>query len=135
MPQQRAALSALLRPEFKPGGGFNRPGFVARYDALLDAAGVPRDDAAPSLPPAAAGRAYGAGCDDRRGAPEDRLPREQRAVYRLVWYDNDLDAKAATTGIEDDREAINGGQTGVNEVRRRFDNRIAEMLRRERAAA
>jgi predicted chitinase len=51
------------------------------------------------------------------------------------WYDNDLDAKAATTGIEDDREAINGGQTGVNEVRRRFDNRIAEMLRRERAAA
>jgi putative chitinase len=37
------------------------------------------------------------------------------------WFDNDLDAKAATAGIEDDRQAINGGQTGVDEVRRRFN--------------
>ncbi len=43
MTQHRAALSALLRPEFKPGGGFNKPGFLERFDALLDAAGVPRD--------------------------------------------------------------------------------------------
>jgi hypothetical protein len=51
MSQHRAALSALLRPEFKEGGGFNRPGFVDRYDALLDAAGVPRDDARPAPVP------------------------------------------------------------------------------------
>lgn len=48
MPKHRAALSALLRPEFKPGHGFNRSGFTEQYDAILDKIGVPRDDDAPA---------------------------------------------------------------------------------------
>lgn len=48
------------------------------------------------------------------------------------WKTNNLDAKAATPGIEDDRRAINGGLIGVAEVDDRFDALIAEMLRRER---
>jgi putative chitinase len=51
------------------------------------------------------------------------------------WFDNDMDAKAATAGIEDDRQAINGGQIGVDQVRTRFAALIAEMLKREREAA
>ncbi len=46
------------------------------------------------------------------------------------WFDNGMDALAATAGIEDDRQAINGGQIGVDEVRRRFNALIAELLRR-----
>lgn len=49
------------------------------------------------------------------------------------WYDNGLDAKAATVGIEDDRQAINGGQIGVDDVRVRFNALIPELLRREKA--
>lgn len=50
------------------------------------------------------------------------------------WLENGLDRLAATPGIEDDRRAINGGLIGVDEVRKRFNAIIAEMLRREKAA-
>lgn len=50
------------------------------------------------------------------------------------WFDNGLDRLAATPGIEDDRQAINGGQIGIEDVRNRFDRLIREMLRREAAA-
>lgn len=48
------------------------------------------------------------------------------------WKTHNLDAKAATPGIEDDRIAINGGLFGVTEVQERFDVLIAELLRREK---
>jgi predicted chitinase len=46
------------------------------------------------------------------------------------WFDRGMDRLAATPGIEDDRQAINGGQIGVDAVRERFDALIAELLRR-----
>jgi putative chitinase len=49
------------------------------------------------------------------------------------WKSHNLDAKAATPGIEDDRVAINGGLFGVEEVEERFKVLIAELLRRENA--
>ena len=48
------------------------------------------------------------------------------------WFDNGMDALAATAGVEDDRQRINGGQTGVDEVRKRFNALIDELLRREK---
>lgn len=48
------------------------------------------------------------------------------------WKSHDLDAKAATPGVEDDRRAINGGVFGLAEVERTFDDLIEEMLRREK---
>lgn len=48
------------------------------------------------------------------------------------WFDNGLDAMAATAGIEDDRKAINGGLIGVDEVRARFNALISELLKREK---
>jgi putative chitinase len=50
------------------------------------------------------------------------------------WFDNGMDALAATAGVEDDRQRINGGQTGVDEVRKRFNALIAELLKREKQA-
>lgn len=49
------------------------------------------------------------------------------------WKSHDLDAKAATPGVEDDRRAINGGTFGLAEVEQRFDALIEEMLCREGA--
>lgn len=49
------------------------------------------------------------------------------------WKSHNLDAKAATPGVEDDRRAINGGVNGLAEVEDRFDALIRELLRRERA--
>ncbi|HYJ29734.1 MAG TPA: hypothetical protein VEW25_05275 [Allosphingosinicella sp.] len=49
------------------------------------------------------------------------------------WKSHNLDAKAATPGIEDDRQAINGGLLGVKEVEERFNVLLAELLRREKA--
>jgi putative chitinase len=46
------------------------------------------------------------------------------------WKTHDLDAKAATPGVEDDRKAINGGQLGVDTVRERFSALITELLKR-----
>jgi hypothetical protein len=48
MSGHRAALTDLLRPRLRPPG-FNDAAFLRDFDALLDAAGVPRD-AAPSVP-------------------------------------------------------------------------------------
>lgn len=47
------------------------------------------------------------------------------------WFDAGMDALAATPGVADDRQRINGGQTGVGEVERRFNLLVAELLRRE----
>jgi putative chitinase len=49
------------------------------------------------------------------------------------WKVNDLDAKAATPGVADDRRAINGGSFGLAEVERRFDKLIEVLLDRERS--
>lgn len=46
------------------------------------------------------------------------------------WKTNNLDAKAATPGIEDDRQAINGGLFGVEEVEKAFNLLLAELTRR-----
>lgn len=51
------------------------------------------------------------------------------------WKVNDLDAKAATPGIADDRRAINGGVTGLGDVERIFNLLIDELIRREGGAA
>lgn len=51
------------------------------------------------------------------------------------WKSHDLDAKAATPGLEDDRRAINGGTFGLPEVEAGFNRIIEELLRRERLAA
>lgn len=50
------------------------------------------------------------------------------------WKTNDLDAKAATPGMEDDRRTINGGLNGLAEVDAIFDRLVDELLRRERAS-
>lgn len=50
------------------------------------------------------------------------------------WKSHDLDAKAATPGVEDDRRAINGGTFGLAQVEETFDILIEEMLRREKNA-
>jgi putative chitinase len=50
------------------------------------------------------------------------------------WHENGLDRLAATAGVEDETQAINGGQIGLADRRARFDAVIAEMLRREKAA-
>ena len=46
------------------------------------------------------------------------------------WKSHNLDAKAATPGIEDDRQAINGGLFGVKEVEERFNVLLPELLKR-----
>lgn len=46
------------------------------------------------------------------------------------WKTHNLDAKAATPGVEDDRKAINGGYHGLSTVRSRFNALITELLRR-----
>lgn len=46
------------------------------------------------------------------------------------WKSHNLDAKAATPGIEDDRQAINGGLLGVKEVEERFNVLLPELTRR-----
>lgn len=57
MVQHRKALAALLRPRLKDPG-FNDSAFLAEFDRILDAAGVPRDSGeAPPLPSAAASAA------------------------------------------------------------------------------
>lgn len=51
------------------------------------------------------------------------------------WKSHDLDAKAATPGLEDDRRAINGGTFGLAGVEVGFDRLLNELLRREKIAA
>jgi putative chitinase len=87
------------------------------------------------------GRANQAALAEAVGVPLDAVPDYLRTREGGMmgagwfWKSHNLDAKAATPGIEDDRRAINGGLFGVEEVDDRFDALIAEMLRRERGAA
>lgn len=75
------------------------------------------------------------------GKPVDEIPAYVRTPEGGMmsagwfWKVNDLDAKAATPGVEDDRRAINGGTFGLAEVERIFDDVIEELLKREKAAA
>lgn len=46
------------------------------------------------------------------------------------WKTNNLDALAATPGVEDETRKINGGLNGVDDRRKRFNALINEMLRR-----
>lgn len=46
------------------------------------------------------------------------------------WKSHDLDSKAATPGLVDDRKAINGGTLGLEDVKTRFDKLITELLKR-----
>ncbi len=48
------------------------------------------------------------------------------------WKSHNLDAKAATPGVEDDRRAINGGTFGLAAVEATFTDVIEELLRREK---
>lgn len=50
------------------------------------------------------------------------------------WKSKNLDAKAATPGVRDDRIAINGGTFGLLEVENGFDRIITELLEREKRA-
>lgn len=50
------------------------------------------------------------------------------------WKSHNLDAKAATPGFRDDRQAINGGVFGLAQVEAIGVKLIEELLRRERAA-
>jgi putative chitinase len=50
------------------------------------------------------------------------------------WKSRNLDAAAATPGLEDDRRLINGGTFGLADVEAGFDRLVEELLRRERAS-
>lgn len=73
------------------------------------------------------------------GIPVDQVPAlvQTRAGGMMsagwFWKSHNLDARAATPGVADDRQAINGGSFGLADVERVFDDLIEEMLRRERA--
>lgn len=62
-----------------------------------------------------------------------RMPEGGMMSAGWFWKTNNLDAKAATPGLEDDRRAINGGSFGLADVERIFDDLIEELLRREAA--
>ena len=46
------------------------------------------------------------------------------------WKSHNLDAKAATPGVRDDRIAINGGTNGLDTVEDRFDVLVQDLLHR-----
>jgi predicted chitinase len=46
------------------------------------------------------------------------------------WHSHGLDALAATPSLRDDREAINGGDLGLDVVEQRFNALMAELVRR-----
>lgn len=74
------------------------------------------------------------------GIPLDQVPAFLRTKEGGMmsagwfWFDNGMDAYAATAGIEDDRKKINGGLIGVDDVRKRFDALVKEIIRREKLA-
>lgn len=74
------------------------------------------------------------------GKPVDEIPGYIRTPEGGMqsagwfWKTNNLDAKAATPGLDDDRRAINGGTFGLAQVEAIFDKLIEELLRRERAS-
>lgn len=63
-----------------------------------------------------------------------RTPEGGMMAAGWFWKSHNLDAKAATPGVRDDRIAINGGVFGLAEVERGFVRLIDELLRRERVA-
>ena len=75
------------------------------------------------------------------GIPVDDVPAYVRTPLGGMmsagwfWKSKDMDAKAATPGVRDDRIAINGGTFGLAEVEVGFDRLLNELLRRERLAA
>lgn len=62
-----------------------------------------------------------------------RTPEGGMMAAGWFWKSHNLDAKAATPGVRDDRIAINGGTFGLAEVEIGFDRLIEELLRREKA--
>lgn len=70
------------------------------------------------------------------GKPLDQVPAYLRTKEGAAmsagwyWHDNGLDAKAATPGLADDRQAIQGGTLGLAEVTAVFDKVVHELLRR-----
>lgn len=61
-----------------------------------------------------------------------RTPEGGMMAAGWFWKSHNLDAKAATPGVRDDRIAINGGVFGLSDVERGFNRLIEELLRRER---
>lgn len=53
--------------------------------------------------------------------------------FGWFWKVNKLNALAETPGVEDETQKINGGQHGVDDRRLRFNNTVAEFIKRERA--
>lgn len=62
-----------------------------------------------------------------------RTPEGGMMAAGWFWKTHNLDAKAATPGVRDDRIAINGGTFGLADVERRFDLIIEALLDREAA--
>jgi putative chitinase len=62
----------------------------------------------------------------------DYLRSRQGAAMSAAWFfrENDLDALAATPGVEDETRRINGGVHGLQDRKARFDAVVAELLRR-----
>ncbi len=48
------------------------------------------------------------------------------------WKDNDLNPLADSPGVEDETQRINGGLNGLEDRRTRFNNVLAELLRKDR---
>lgn len=73
---------------------------------------------------------------DAIGIPVDKVPdylRTHEGGARSAgwfWKVNNLDAKAATPGVADDRKAINGGDLGLQLVEFRFNALIKLLLNR-----
>lgn len=63
-----------------------------------------------------------------------RTPEGGMMAAGWFWKSHGLDKQAATSGIEDDRRAINGGAMGLADVERGFARLIDELLRREKMA-
>ena len=82
------------------------------------------------------GRANYEKCAKALGMKVEDLPaymRTREGACRSAgwfWKSHNLDAKAATPGVRDDRIAINGGTNGLEVVEPRFNKLVKELLRR-----
>jgi putative chitinase len=52
--------------------------------------------------------------------------------FAWFWEENDINRLADSPGVSDETQAINGGQTGLNDRKRRFDATVAALLAAER---
>ena len=124
---QEALANILYGGEFgrenlgnvKPGDGWLFRGYGpkqitgrANQTAFAEAAGIPLADVPAYI----------------------RTPEGGMMSAGWFWKSHDLDAKAATPGLADDRRGINGGTFGLPDVEAIFDKLIAELLRREKLA-